>query len=374
MYLWYFPLFEVLTRSSTGLRGTPLFAVRTAADVAIAGASFYAVEQPIRRAFRAGHRPANRFRFHFGFRPRAVWPAAMVGFASVCVFGLVGLGPAAPRALAVGLPSLPPGGTDRAPVRILVTGDSTGLTLGLAWSFPDLARAYGVVVDDEGQMGCGVAVSAQVLEHGRRASPPPPCNAATPTTAQWPAQLGAAVKGFRPDVVVIAAGRWEVLSRRASPGGPWQDITQPADEEYVQDQLGLAIAAASSRGALVAVATAPCFSTGEQPNGSPWPEDGAARLAAYNRAVREAVHTHRGTALVLDLGSTVCPDGRFHQSLDGATVRAPDGIHYPFFSVAAPSRADPDTVAETISFGRWTAIRLMPTLIRAGRSVESGAL
>jgi peptidoglycan/LPS O-acetylase OafA/YrhL len=361
MYLWYFPLFEVLTRSSTGLRGLPLFGVRTAVDIAVATASFYALEVPIRRVFSPGPDPAIRF--------RSMWPVATVGAAVVAVFSLVGLGSAAPAAVAVGLPPMPPGGTDRPPVRILVTGDSTGLTLGLAWSFPDLTKAFGVVVDDEGQLGCGVAVSVQVLVHGTAASPPPSCNASTPVSGQWPALLRATAERFRPDVVVIAAGRWEVLSRRDSPEGPWENITQAAGERYVRDQLDVAIAAASSTGARVAVATAPCFSTGEQPDGSAWPEDAPDRRAAYDTAVHDAVRSHPQTAFVLDLGSAVCPGGTFHQSLDGVVVRAPDGIHYPFFTVADPSRADPNTLAETDSFGRWAANRFMPSLIAAGESV-----
>src|SRR5262249_42501718 len=151
------------------------------------------------------------------------------------------------------------------------------------------------------ELGCGVAVSAQVLEHDTEATPSGPCNAETPASSQWPAQLRATVARFRPDVVVIAAGRWEVLSRRDSREGAWQNITQPADEEYVRDQLEVAVDAAAATGARVALATAPCFSTGEQADGSAWPDDSVARRAAYDRAVLEAVRAHPRTAFLLDV-------------------------------------------------------------------------
>ena len=48
LYLWHWPLFLVLTESRTGLDGVALLAVRFAATFAIATASYYLVEQPIR--------------------------------------------------------------------------------------------------------------------------------------------------------------------------------------------------------------------------------------------------------------------------------------------------------------------------------------
>jgi hypothetical protein len=149
-----------------------------------------------------------------------------------------------------------------------------------------------------------------------------------------------------------------VLSWREGSSGPWTDITQPAGAAYVRTQLELAASIAMSAGAKVGLATAPCLDTGEQPDGRPWPEDSPTRLRDYNRLVASVASEHPAAAFVADLASVVCPGGRFHQSIGGVTVRAPDGIHYPFFSIKAPDQAEPDTVGQVEAFGAWVAARL----------------
>ena len=48
LYLYHWPLFLVLDHAHTGLLGAPLLAVRLTATFAVAIASFYLVEEPIR--------------------------------------------------------------------------------------------------------------------------------------------------------------------------------------------------------------------------------------------------------------------------------------------------------------------------------------
>ena len=375
MYLWYFPLFAVLDGARTGLSGVALFALRSGADVAAAAASYHLVESRLlrRRPYptpTALTHPARR-------RPRPLrYLAASV--AAVVVLVSADTPSAAPVAGAASLLSgrtfpggvAPDRGTGRA-LRILVTGDSTAMTLGLDLADPAVDRRYGLVVDDVALMGCGLAVSAAVRSHGVAVSPPAPCDQATPPDARWPAMLRREVVAFRPDVVLLAAGRWEVQSRRPVPGAAWTDITRPADRAYVRAQMQLAESIAQSAGSRLALATAPCFSSGEQPDGSPWPEDSPARLHAYNRLVRAVASAARPPDPVVDLHSMVCPGGRFRTSIGGVTVRAPDGIHYPFFSVAAPAAADPDTEAQSGRFGAWVAPRILAALGRVAMAAPS---
>lgn len=49
LYLWHWPLIVLLTPASTGLTGAPLTLLRLGLTVSIAGASYYLLEQPIRR-------------------------------------------------------------------------------------------------------------------------------------------------------------------------------------------------------------------------------------------------------------------------------------------------------------------------------------
>ncbi|HMC40397.1 MAG TPA: hypothetical protein VKI19_12090, partial [Acidimicrobiales bacterium] len=350
MYLWYFPLFAYLDHARTGLSGPALFGLRCGADVAVAVASFHLVEQPVRR-WRPALHPAR-------------WAAAHLGAgaaAAAAVASLVVLDTPAAYSMATGPVAAlaAPGPVPGAGLRILVVGDSTAATLGMDLAWPDVERHYGYMVDDRATFGCGMVISASVLEQGQPTSPAPPCDVHTPATGQWPALLRADLARFHPDVVIVAGGRWEVQSRRATDGGPWVQIGQPADASYVHDQLDEAASIVLAGPATLALATAPCFSSGEQPDGSAWPEDSPKRLAAYNGIVRQVVAAHPGRARLLDLDAMVCPGGRYRSSLGAIPLRAPDGVHYPFFNIGAPDAPDPDTVAECRSFGAWLAPRVL---------------
>ncbi len=353
MYLWYFPLFEIIDGSSTGLSGAPLLAVRTLADVALASASFHFLETPLRRLRRR----------RIGLRPVAV-VGRLTAVASVATAAALALTAApavsSPRPGGTGLVPTATVRSGAHPLRLLVTGDSTAVTLALALSAA--GPRYGLIVDNAGQLGCGVAISAEVDSHGHPSVTPPPCNPRTPADEQWPALLQRQVSAFRPDLVLVAAGRWEVQSRRSAPTSPWTDLNQASDRAYVQRQLHLAAVIAASEGARVALATAPCFSSGEQPDGSPWPEDSPTRLRAYNALVRTVAAQLLPPATVVDLDSMVCPSGRFVTAIDGTVVRAPDGVHYPFFSFSRPASHDPDTEQQTEAFGSWITPRVLAAL------------
>ena len=74
--------------------------------------------------------------------------------------------------------------------------------------------------------------------------------------------------------------------------------------------------------------TKPCQSTGEQPNGQPWPQDSPARQAVYNGLLRQVAAQHPGQVYVQDLNSYVCPGGNYTEDLDGVPVRESDGSHF----------------------------------------------
>ena len=69
--------------------------------------------------------------------------------------------------------------------------------------------------------------------------------------------------------------------------------------------------------------TAPCTDEGEQPDGAPWPEDNPARLAVYNKLVREVAAAHPTTDSVVDLFGAACPGGKFAGTVDGVVIRTP---------------------------------------------------
>ena len=162
------------------------------------------------------------------------------------------------------------------------------------------------------------------------------------------------MKQFHPDVVAMLAGRWEVNDRMID--GQWMHIGQPAYDAVLKQSLELAVRTATSSGALLVMLTAPCFSTGEQPNGQPWPEDSPTRLAQYNAILRQVAAEHPQTVEVVDLGAMLCPGGQFQSSIDGVQIRDADGVH----------------IVPTAGAGQWLDAQLLPEVVRLGRLHQAG--
>jgi len=323
MYLWHFPLDIALTGTRVGVTGTPLFLVRTAVTIAVSTVSFYAVERPIRtRAVLSA------------VRARVVTPAAVAATAAVIVAATV------PSGAAVGSPPVGGGGATvpetgvpaslaHAPVRVLVLGDSVALSMGVG--LVDAEPKYHIVADDLAILGCGVAEGPKVWQdvHGQEEEVPVayPCrpvpkHGAVPWTTAWPSWIGA----VHPNVVVLLAGRWEVSDRIYK--GRRTNILAPAYAAYVKAQLERAVTIGTSTGARMVLMTAPCYDSGEQPDGAPFPEDQLSRVERYNDLVRQVAAEHPSSVTVQDLFSMVCPGGAFTPTYDGAQLRSADGIHF----------------------------------------------
>lgn len=247
----------------------------------------------------------------------------------------------------------------RPPIPVLLVGDSTALTLGIGLGVD--AAHYKVRLDDHGILGCGVTEPTEIESGGVSGPSPAACNTTSPPATQWPALWSGWIAQEHPRLVVILAGRWETAD--AEWGGSWTSILAPAYAGYITQQLATAVRVASSSGAHVVLLTAPCYDSGAQPTGQPWPQDSPARLIAYNRIVQQVAVSSGGRASVANLGALVCPDGQYEQSLDGVTVRAPDGVHFPFYSATSPEIADPDTESQVDAFGAWLGPRLWPRLL-----------
>jgi peptidoglycan/LPS O-acetylase OafA/YrhL len=342
VYLWHWPLDIALTRSRIGVGGYALFGVRSAAAIAVATVSYYAIEQPIRRGSVLTRT-----------RAKVVTPVAVAATVVALVAATAAPAVAVPPAHAAHAELAPasgfaarPSSTQtnqldkyaKDPVRVLVVGDSVALTLAQG-----LSRAeghYDIQLYDEGIIGCGIAEGASYRVHGTVYQSGAPCS---PHPAQrscyqfnrsvvvpcqsWEAAWRQWLKSIRPNVVVLLAGRWEVVDR-TSPSGQWTNILNPSYAEYVERQLELAVRIATSSGAKMVIQTAPCFSSGEQPNGEPWPEDSSTRLDVYNGLVEKVAAMFPSDVTVQDLDALVCPGGAFTPTLHGVTVRDPDGVHF----------------------------------------------
>jgi peptidoglycan/LPS O-acetylase OafA/YrhL len=333
MYLWHFPLFLYVDDARTGLSGFSLFGVRAAATVAIATVSFYVVERPVRQG--------GLLR---GWRSWVATPAALtLTIVAFVAATSVPVAAAATNAVRFKPPKMRTTGIYTGPrVKLLLVGDSTAETMAIGLSA--YSKDYDVKMRDGGILGCGVAMGSEAQLKGIDIPMDPRCTGST-TTEQWPQIWQGLVRSFRPNVVMILVGRWEVANRTYK--GRWTDILQPSYAAYVKSQLRYAVKVAGSGGADVVLLTAPCYDTGEQPDGQGWPEDSPARLTVYNRLVREVGATSPHTS-VINFSAMACPAGHYQKYIEGVPARY-DGVHF------------------TIGGGVVFESRLFPTVVRLAR-------
>ncbi len=350
-YLWHLPLFLLLTPARVHLYGLPLLLVRIAVTLGVASLSFVLVEAPIRR---------GRMRSLTEWRAWLLTSGAFLG--AVAVIVATTLPTAAEAAGTGGAIPVPTGPAYMGPpVRVTLLGDSLAFTAGFAIDNGNAQRPYDVRFGAEGILGCGVMVVTAQYTHGQLNAANGPCSAQSPPSQQLPAFWQGIVRSQRPNVVLVMAGRWEVADQVVD--GQLLHIGEPAYDRVLLADLQRAVRIATSRGAYVVLLTAPCNSSGEQPDGLPWPEDSASRRAAYDRMLTEVADAHPKNVEVDDFGGQVCPGGKFESTIDGVRVRLPDGIHFP---------NDPATDGPIGPTARWLAWKLFPEAVRVGRLQMSG--
>ncbi len=354
LYIWHWPIFIWLDHVWTGLSGYPLFGLRVLVTFAVSVASFHLVERPIRMGS-----------FLRQWRAWVAVPAAVVVVVVSMVAattGTVAVASTTYLGSSIGTnrtttttTTVPPGTSINAPpVRVLLFGDSVALTLGIGLMVPQVEAKYGYVLSDKGILGCGVADGPEVELLGQIDATPPACNGSllqpgeAATDRPWPYQWLSAMSEANPNVVVVLAGRWEVVDREYN--GQWTNILNPVFADYVKQQLEEASKLVTSTGANLVFLTAPCTDEGEQPDGAPWPEDNPARLAEYNKLVREVAAEHPTTDSVVDLDAAACPGGKFTDTLHGVAFRTTDGVHF------------------TYAGGELVAPNIMPGIVAAGRA------
>ena len=339
-YLWHFPLFALLDASRMHLFGYPLLAVRMAVTLVVATASFYLVEEPIRR---------GRMRSFTEWKAWLMTSGAFLGVVAMTVAAtLPTTAEAAGTVKVIGAQYAGP------PVRLAVFGDSAAWRLGFSMLASQPQTGYDVTIDNGAIIGCGVLRSSGYTAHGVSNAMTPGCNVSTPKSAQWPALWKGELNQFRPNVVILLAGRWEVMDRLI--GGTWRHIGDPVFDADLKQSLEQAVQVGTSSGALMVLMTSPCFDSGEQDNGLPWPEDSLQRLAVYNAMVREVAAEHPATVQLDEFGNQLCPGGRFTTSFDGVQIRDGDGVH----------------IVPTAAAGQWLDARVLPEALSVGRLQMAG--
>jgi peptidoglycan/LPS O-acetylase OafA/YrhL len=312
VYLWHWPIFLALNGERTGWSGWSLFALRCAATIAVATASWWLLEQPVRR-----WRPVI-----VPMLPLAGATAATAAAVTMLVLPVSAkpndgpLGPGVDSAALVS-PEVPvevkspPGQLAPGTKRVAVFGDS------VAWTMMRyLPPTPGLSFTNYTTIGCGIARGGPYRYAGETLPQKLECD-------DWPSRWSQRINHDLPDTVLLIIGRWEVVDRLSA--GHWTHIGDDAYDAYLRDELQRALGILTSTGARVIVTTEPYNRRGERSDGSLYPEDQPSRADRWNTLVRSVIGK-RPDVTVLDLNKKLCPDGYYTNKVDGIKMRI-DGVH-----------------------------------------------
>lgn len=294
LYLWHWPIFVFLNEERTGLSGYPLLGVRLLVTFAVAVASYYLIEMPVRRS---------------DYSSRSL-TLTLVGATLVMVVLFFG---ATTMIGGATDPILANRSTDPNARRILVNGDSAAFRLAYYYS------GFGALnVDTAAQLGCGV-VRGQNQPVAR-----PPLGAGT--CDNWPQKWQTAEKNFKPNLTVVGIGAWEVYDKKVD--GNVYHVGTPDWRTYVRSELEYALKLGTPNGGPIVFLNVPCYRDTNSVGAAPDPErNDPDRIDALNRALTEFAAAHKAQVHLLDLKSFLCPGGKYADEIEGAKIRD-DGIHY----------------------------------------------
>jgi hypothetical protein len=295
IYLWHWPIYIFMDETRTGLSGGALLALRIVDTVAVAAASFFLIERPLRLGWAASTR-----RIVGGFAVASV-ATAICFFASTSYVS--NLDSSLETVVAVaGAP------------RVLVAGDSSAFTLAEGYD-----GAGNLHVETVAILGCGVVRGQnQPLTH------PPFSNRSH--CDDWPEDWAEAERRFEPDLTLLGIGAWEVFDKKVDD----RVLAVGSDEwdDYVDSELEIAFSEATADGKPLVIMNVPCYRSVASLQGEPNPEqEDPNRITAMNDALERLEDAHPAAVRLLDLHSLLCPDGHYVERINGVLVRE-DGIHF----------------------------------------------
>ena len=301
LYLWHWPV-RVFIDSRPGLHGVALFAVRVVVSVVAAEVSFRFIERP----FRVGA-VARRS----GSRGAVAYFVALTLVAAVLVTSVSAPKPLPPTDLAkirdIG------GNADPNALRVDTFGDSTALVFGLSGAAH--ARALGISVGGDAQLGCGV-VQTDHVSQGRIIGSPAVCD-------EWRARWQDSMRQDPKARLVLMTGAWEVLDQSTGAGivrfgtRAWTDL--------IASSLRTALGVLGGDGRTVYLFEVPCYGAGDVAN--PYPErSDPRRIAAVNQIFADVARSMPRVQIV-HWRTLVCPGGKRAESVDGVRLWQPDDQH-----------------------------------------------
>ncbi len=201
--------------------------------------------------------------------------------------------------------------------KVMIVGDSVASNLGRALEL--WGRRTGTATTwNAAALGCGLAA-------GGVTNAQPPHNVDSAKCTEWRASWQQRVDDFRPDVVVVLSGPWDLPDRRLPEWAEPENIGQPAFDAWLLSQYQAAQVIFASRGAKVVWLTTPC-------TGAVWAGFAIANTGAFDNARIDQLNTGLLPQLqgvrIVDLHAVACPGGVFAGILGGVEGSRPDGLHF----------------------------------------------
>jgi peptidoglycan/LPS O-acetylase OafA/YrhL/lysophospholipase L1-like esterase len=341
IYLWHWPVVLLATPDRIGVGGVALFGVRVAITLAVAVASYFLVEQPIRRGVAL---PGRRFLVAV---PMAAVVVLVGGFLVTSNATRLFTPPTAARHLQPAPPPTTTGPSSSTPAvtapppptRVLVVGDSVALTLGVGLGYDQ--KKLNLTVSNDGILGCGLLRGGQIWVDGAWSNIGANCQ-------QWPTRWASDMSVAKPQVVVVLTGTWDAFDRRVNgqfiPYGSAQ-----ADQLLVQD-IRDSLNVLAAQGAQVLYMTAPYIVKENDPN--PPSQYRSAfdrpRVDHFNQLLQQAIGADP-RAEIVDLNGFLAPNGQMAHLRDGKPMQD-DGVHLgPEGSIAAAEWLAPTIAAAAVT-------------------------
>ena len=311
-YLYHWPIVALSGKHWGPLHGTALGLTQLAVSLGLAGVSFRYLEAPIQRRRFAGSRRVLLTR----------WSEALAGVTAVALGLMLFNAPASTPAYASStastgqttdapVPVPPKTNTVNRPMRVLVTGDSTGTVMAKALKVYQAQHPDKILVLDLSLEGCPITPVDDIRNYaGEKGQNVSLCGG-------WQKTFPAQVKAFEPDVSVVFLSVMEQTDQLVA--GGWRNLLDPDYRTYQLKAWNQLISVLTSTGAPVEWADAPYFTFNR--TDLPWVSDDPERTDELNAMFRELVAGHPDVKL-LDYASHLNKPGH----VDDFSVR-PDGVH-----------------------------------------------
>ncbi len=280
-YLWHWPVNVFVTAERAHAHGLGLYVLRFALTFATAIASYYLLEQPIRR-----------HGVPFG-RPQYIVPAAVALSAFLVVRATYARESSVQQRFSSDSLTSYEASLGATRFRVLVFGDSTANSLG--WVLRGLHQK-GVAVDLLGKDGCNM-----LLDN---------CEA-----AHWSEH----VHELKPDAVLVYLGGAFLHGFNA--GGSWHTACRADWDQRFETALRTRLLELEPTGAPVFAVTVP------YPIGTWDTPEYRAEVDCINASVRRAASA-APSIRILELGARLCPDGQCQQEFADHEPIRPDGVHF----------------------------------------------